>query len=92
MIKKKYEERVVTKTEKVLVEEKRYCDCCGAEITGEYFRVMTGHHEWGNDSIDSYEHLDYCSINCLLEKANEYYSNGDGKDYSTAFFEISTDS
>lgn len=29
------------------------------------FEIVRGHHEWGNDSIDSYETLHACSDECL---------------------------
>lgn len=82
MVKEKYETLTYTKTEKVMVSEKRYCDICEKEITGPHFEVCTGHHDWGNDSIDSIAHIDACSAECLskvfllyAERAEKY----DGK-------------
>lgn len=73
---------------KVVREEvtvKRICDNCGKEIaisyiTGlgndhNYFRITTHHHDWGNDSIDSYESYDACCPKCALEMAEKYLTN-----------------
>lgn len=67
------------------------CDCCGKEINGHYFTVFTGHNDWGNDSPDSFESSDYCSVECLTKAFNNYYTNGDGKRRQTSFFEIDSD-
>ena len=88
MIKEKFEPRMVE--EKVVVERKLFCDKCGKEIKpGHYFKVTTGHEEWGNDSIDSIEDHDYCSYLCLEEALSDYLFKDDyGKNSSSAFFEI----
>ncbi len=55
------------------------CDVCGKEIPpttiphkyGEpiydYYEVVTHHNDWGNDSVDSYEHFDACSPECACK-------------------------
>lgn len=73
MIKKEYEEKYITKKEKILIGEKMYCDECGKEINGFYFNVVTGHNDWGNDSIDSIEDNHYCCIGCLGDTMVHYY-------------------
>ena len=61
------------------VTEKKYvtvgykCDNCGKEIKGsrrpkEWHHFSSHHNEWGNDSIDSYEHYTVCSPKCYVEK------------------------
>lgn len=72
MIKTKYETKTYTKTEEVMVSEKRYCDVCIKEITGPHWFVTTGHHDWGNDSVDSIEYKDACSIDCLNDIFGKY--------------------
>ncbi|APA01612.1 hypothetical protein WV34_03180 [Bacillus amyloliquefaciens] len=76
---KKYEEKEVTKTQKVL--KKVTCDTCGRTIvindrSNHYYEVATHHSRWGNESIDSYRYLDFCSYECLLENMNDYFKNG----------------
>ena len=79
MIKHEYKTLTYTKTEEVMISEKRYCDCCGKEITGAHWSVATGHNDWGNDSCESIEHKDACSTTCLYSMFKEYseVSNGD---------------
>lgn len=81
---KVYSEKEVTKKEKILKTIK--CDTCKTDInkldTTYYYTVTTHHGQWGNDSIDSFEHLDFCSYQCLLENMNEYFSDaGDTYEY-----------
>lgn len=52
----------------------------------EYYEVTTGHHDWGNDSIDSVEHYDYCPT-CVLQAMDEYYETTNGRD-TTQYLEI----
>jgi hypothetical protein len=40
----------------------------------------------GNDSIESYEHFDVCSKDCMRKKFEEYLEGSD-TDYNTMFFE-----
>ena len=87
MIKKEYEEKHITKKEKILVGEKMYCDECGSEINGSYFNVITGHHDWGNDSIDSMETKHYCRISCLGGAMVHYYV-GEAHNSDTAYFNV----
>lgn len=83
--------RTVKRCEKITVAIK--CDICNKIIADSntggnwYFSVMTGHHEWGNDSIDSIENKEFCSKECL-QKAFNKYINEDIEYYDTAYFEI----
>lgn len=80
---KKYISKVVEKEQKVL--DNIICDNCNKVIgKGLYFTVMTGHRRWGNDSIESIEHWDYCSKPCLDVAYNEYAENKS----ETEYFEI----
>lgn len=62
-----YEKQTRTITENVPVGFK--CDCCGAESTKKFDQVSMNHNGWGNDSIDSYETKDYCSLECYKKLA-----------------------
>lgn len=74
---KKYEEKEVVKIDKVLTALK--CDECKNDIlqmeTYLYYRVITGHQLWGNDSMDSIDNLDFCSYVCLIKNMKEYWEN-----------------
>lgn len=87
MIKEKYETLTYTKTEEVMISEKRFCDCCGAEITGSHWEITTGHHDWGNDSCDSIEDKDACSIACLNKLFQNYCERSDDG-FNTEYIEI----
>ena len=87
MVTRNYETKTYTKTEKVLVSEKRFCDCCGKEITGPFWKVTTGHHDWGNDSHESIEEFDACSTLCLSEMFNDYENRSEGE-YNTEYIEV----
>lgn len=79
------ETKEITKVVKEEVTVERICDNCGkkiaiSHITGldnqyNYFRITTHHHDWGNDSIDSYESYDACCPTCALEMTEKYLSN-----------------
>lgn len=57
------------------------CDICGKLIPpyekwthnedSLYFDVMTGHHDWGNDSCESIEHRDICP-DCIDKFVSDY--------------------
>lgn len=67
------------------------CDVCGCnlqpvdksklsihlkdDIIYDYYRITTHHHDWGNDSIESYEDHDCCSIKCALNFIENYYKD-----------------
>ncbi|MEB3127515.1 hypothetical protein VJC19_04830 [Bacillus paralicheniformis] len=88
---RKYEEKEVAKTERVLVEV--VCDTCGKTIdtkdrSKHYYKVTTNHIRWGKDSEDTYRFLDFCSYECLLENMNDYFKNGADTDcYEIEFVE-----
>ena len=66
------------------------CDVCGKEIQpttiprkyGEpihdYYEITTHHNDWGNDSVDSYEHFDACSPDCACKLWEEYIHDSAG--------------
>lgn len=70
--------------EKIVYEDKlEYlrCDCCMKKIEkGNYCRVVTGHHDWGNDSGDSITTKEIC-LDCIVGFASIYLSNFGGTQY-----------
>ena len=60
-VKKDYEIKTHTVTEKVLVKETRYCDICKKEIENNkpYWRLTTHHNDWDNDSIEKVKKSSY---------------------------------
>lgn len=85
MIRKKYEHKQHIVKEDVLVEERRFCDLCGKEITEDYWKVETRHSDWGSESIESLEYFDICSVECLGEKFKEYSDESDNGDNTLEF-------
>ena len=76
----------IIRTEKVVGVK---CDICKKEITGKFWRLTTHHNDWGNDSIDSYEHFDLCSRECINRALDDYID--DCKDSYTQCFELEQD-
>lgn len=73
------------------VDVRIICDECRREIRNReninkrlrgshYYEVTTHHHDWGNDSIDSYKYLDFCSFECMVEYMKRYYESGNGSE------------
>lgn len=65
------------------------CDICAKKLllnssdcfdSVAYFEVMTGHHDWGNDSCESIQHRDICS-DCINNFVRDYLSNATGTEY-----------
>jgi hypothetical protein len=68
---KVYAEKEVTEMKKIW--SNTLCDICGEVVKIGYgYDVTTGHHDWGNDSVDSVETFDICSDGCLQKKFEEY--------------------
>lgn len=86
-------EQVVYKTMKK--EEGVTCDICEKFIKADgdyrtinnrkYFKVTTGHHDWGNDSCESIEKQDVCP-ECIGKFVTEYLQNSS----RTAYIDIET--
>ena len=87
MVKRTYETKTYTKTENVMTSEKRYCDICGREITGHHWRIRTGHYDWGNDSCDSIEYFDVCSVDCFRAVFEDYVKKSNNN-MNTEYFEV----
>lgn len=86
------EEHIKKHTKEVIDE--LCCDHCGKSIpfykydkeTFKAFEVMTGHHDWGNDSCDSIEYHQFCCIECAVEFIKKFYEEEKGS--NTAYAEI----
>ena len=89
-------EKTVTKEKTVTMQVPEYtqltCDVCGKLIyiikdkdyiyhKGYYWEVAVGHHDWGNDSVDSYEYPDICSNECVKKFVDEYLSKSNGTEF-----------
>ena len=61
------------------------CDVCFKDIpptsrefprtSHPYFDITTHHHDWGNDSVDSFEYFHACSPKCALKFVDEYLND-----------------
>lgn len=88
--------KILSDTYEVIEVKKKYnvkgveCDDCKKMVypaedprqydNSRYFVVTTGHHEWGNDSIDSVEQYDICP-GCITGFVDRYFKNGRQSSY-----------
>jgi len=56
------------------------CDACQKVILGAYIEVTTSHSDWGNDSIDSIENFDFCSVECMSPHMVDYFKTARGSE------------
>ena len=56
------------------------CDVCFTDIPPKhpYYEITTHHRDWGNDSVDSYEHHDACCPECAMKFAKKYMTDSWG--------------
>ena len=62
------------------IVNKRYCGQFGMNrkyMSSSYYHVVTGHNDWGNDSIDSLESKDICP-SCLINEYSDYVDRSTG--------------
>ena len=82
----KTERKEVTRTSWEYIPVKGICDRCGKEFVSkaygpsrvvfyDYYRVVINHHNWGNDSYESYEAKDFCCINCMMKFIQDYWDD-----------------
>lgn len=66
-----------------------YCDNCKRILLRptRYFRITTGHHDWGNDSCESVECYDIC-LDCRDKFVLNYLKNMEPN--STEYIEVET--
>ena len=100
----KTEQKEVTKTFYDYVPVSGQCDVCGKELEPvdssklpthlcnrkiyDYYRITTHHHDWGNDSIDSYEYTDCCCLECSLKFIDKYWDVQKSKPWPTLQLEM----
>ena len=99
----KYTKKKIEETRNILTSI--VCDVCGRDIpankwtngkpkycTEKFMRVTTGHHDWGNDSIDSIETHQICSPECMDEFIKGFYENFTrNKESGTDYIEIESE-
>lgn len=86
--------KVIERLEKRSVVVGRVCDICGKPIPSAqwhelkpFYKITTGHFDWGNDSCDSVETKDACSPVCATKLAIKYLNDTYGK-RNSAYIEI----
>lgn len=93
--------RKVMKEVEETVSSVGICDICGKEFNYEpwhfgkkmasYYRITTGHHDWGNDSCESVDSKDACCDECLSRFTQEWLKDKDVICSNTAYIEINKD-
>ena len=55
------------------------CDKCKKKINDDmlFYDVTTHHHDWGNDSIDSYVRMQICP-DCIIKFTQQYLERAKG--------------
>lgn len=94
---KKITKKVLKEVEEI-ESEVIICDVCGKELrytqktfmgsVAEYYKITTGHYDWGNDSCESIEHKDACCDECLSIFTQKWLKNSDVIASNTAYIEI----
>lgn len=97
---KKITKKVMKEVEET-VSSVGICDICGKEFNykswycgdkiASYYRIKTGHYDWGNDSCDSIENKDACCDECLSRFTQEWLKDKDVIRSATAYIEINKD-
>lgn len=74
------------------------CDICGKEFNykprlgrekiANYYHIITGHYDWGNDSCESIEYRDACCDECLSKFTQEWLKDEDVICSNTAYINI----
>ena len=82
------EEKKIIKETVEKVTTGRICDCCknkiipkGEDWNGkiyDFFLITTHHIDWGNDSVDSWDYYDACSVECALKMTEKYLQSRTG--------------
>lgn len=75
----------------------RRCDVCGGEIVPDkrqmghgynFFKIVTHHSDWGNDSVDSFEEIDACCPECVMKFTAGYIQDAYDDPVNTKEIEI----
>ena len=51
-----------------------------------YYKLMTGHKDWGNDSVDSIDYQELCSDVCVVRSLAKFLKENKGS--NTAYYEL----
>lgn len=93
MIEEKKE--IVMLPQSTVIEKTCICDVCKKVIWKKnllpdakhnysnnvgYYDITTGHHDWGNDSVESIKHHQVCE-KCLKSFVAEYFDEANGTEY-----------
>ena len=79
------EAKEIIKTKNIIKEIS--CDQCSKIIcdshtskddTVSFFTAHTFHNDWGNDSVDSHNYIDFCGLECLLQYTKDYFKESEG--------------
>ena len=94
---KKTTKKVVKEVEEI-DSEVIICDVCKKPLhydndcfTGKYavyYRIRTGHHDWGSDSCESVEYHDACCDECLARLSQKWINDEEVQSSHTAYFEV----
>lgn len=96
----KRHEKVRQVVQKDLICSSGYCDGCGKRLFTTFhkpnsyniyervdvYKITTGHHDWGNDSIDSIEEKLFCK-DCFMKEVDKYKQQTIGRN-NTRYIEI----
>lgn len=66
--------KIVWKKNLLLDAKRNYSNNVG------YYDITTGHHDWGNDSVESIEHHQVC-CGCLDSFVADYFKEASGTEY-----------
>lgn len=98
MIKTKTETKAVY--QEIVISEECRCDRCGRHLWRhtkdsykkpgvkpivDYYHIVTGHNDWGNDSVESIKTYDVC-VGCAKKIYEEYIEDSYNKS-NTLYFE-----
>ena len=77
----------IKKSESVQIENVvgHTCDVCKKTVMErtlpkEWYSFSSHHDEWGNDSIESYEDFDVCSVRCYMDQLYRCVGEMEGKE------------
>lgn len=84
----------------IIVATDYFCDICKkriyTDIKGkltkldnvvEYYNIVSGHNDWGNDSIESRESMIVCK-ECLTTALMQYKNAAERDPYNTRYIEV----
>lgn len=98
-MKKEYKNEQMVKCETIVAVD-YICDICKkriyTDIKGkltkldnivEYYNIVSGHNDWGNDSVESRESMIVCK-ECLTTALMRYKNQAERQPYNTCYIEV----